>query len=180
MRCTRDRYLTLLLTFRSQPMWLDEEDVVSMAGGAPRSLPAIDTYTWGRAALEFVQIGHDEHEALANKIGVGGAGEVVLLAVARKCGDNPLLWSEARLLGIPWLQKRWSSLSQLEQDYHRGVEKYDNLASVEEEPDAVLSGSSPRAPSLAGGLSSPLTPIRSRGGASNASQSWLDFLLRKR
>ena len=43
-------------------------------------------------------------EHLANVLGTHAA-EVLLLAVARTCGDNASLWNKARLTGIPWQRK---------------------------------------------------------------------------
>ena len=35
-------------------------------------------------------------------LGAHAAGEVLLLAVTRVCGDDSGLWTRARALGIPW------------------------------------------------------------------------------
>ena len=61
-------------------------------------------------------------EHLAEKLGINAAGEVLLLAVARTCGDNASLWGKARSAGIPWQHKNWTSLSKLQQQYNGAVE----------------------------------------------------------
>ena len=61
-------------------------------------------------------------EILANVIGIRAAGEMLLLALARGCGDNADLWNKARLLGIPWQRKNWTALSKLQRQYNGGVE----------------------------------------------------------
>ena len=44
-------------------------------------------------------------EELATVLGTHAAGEVLLLAVARACGDNAGLWNQAHSIGIPWQRK---------------------------------------------------------------------------
>ena len=66
----------------------DADDSVSMVGAPPRRRPFIDQYAWGRAALHFAGISVEEHEALARRLGGGGAGEVLLLVIAKKCGTD--------------------------------------------------------------------------------------------
>ena len=62
-------------------------------------------------------------EHLACVLGTHAAGEVLLLAVARACGDNSSLWNKACSLGIPWQRKNWTALSKLQMQYnsHTGV-----------------------------------------------------------
>ena len=66
---------------------------------------AADQYTWLPSTLAFVDMGLDEYEHLAGKIGSQAAAEVALLAVARACGDHVSKWKRAKELGIPWQQK---------------------------------------------------------------------------
>ena len=61
-------------------------------------------------------------EHLASLIGTHAAGEVLLLAVARTCGDKDSLWKKACSAGIPWQRKKWTALSNLENQYNRAVE----------------------------------------------------------
>ena len=68
--------------------WAYLADNTSMVGAAPKNRNAIDHYPWGREALRFCGMQTDEFEQLADKLGLGAAGEVLLLAVARKCGVN--------------------------------------------------------------------------------------------
>ena len=103
-----------------------------MVGAAPKNRKAIDHYQWGREALRFSGMQRDEFEQLADKLGLGAAGEVLLLAVARKCGDKREEWSKARALGIPWQQKRWSWLSKLQSSYNDAV-KLASLVRVDED-----------------------------------------------
>ena len=92
----------------------DYDDIVSMVGTAPRRRPVIDEFAWGRAALHFARISVEEHEELAQKLGVGAAGEVLLLVIAKQCGTDPRKWQQARDLGIPWQAKSWTSLTGLQ------------------------------------------------------------------
>ena len=61
-------------------------------------------------------------EKLANVLGTHAAGEVLLLAVARACGDNASLWNKARSAGIPWQRKNWTALSKVQEQYAGAVE----------------------------------------------------------
>ena len=61
-------------------------------------------------------------EHLACVLGTHVVGEVLLLAVARTCGDNASLWNKARSAGIPWQRKNWTALSKLQKQYNRAVE----------------------------------------------------------
>ena len=70
----------------------------------------------------MVKIGAQNFEHLAEKLGINVVGEVLLLAVARTCGDNASLWDKARSAGIPWQHKNWASLSKLQQQYNGAVE----------------------------------------------------------
>ena len=56
-------------------------------------------------------------EELATMVGIHAAGEVLMLAVARACGDNAGLWSQALSLGIPSQQQEWPTLSTLQKNY---------------------------------------------------------------
>ena len=118
----------------------DADDVASMVGTAPRRRQAIDQYAWGRAALHFAGISVEEHEALARRLGGGGAGEVLLLVIAQKCGTDTRRWQQAKDLGIPWQAKRWTSLTGLQRDYNDAVAKAGELRSLGEA--AALSSSS--------------------------------------
>ena len=66
----------------------DVGDASSMVAAPPRRRMAIDQYQWGRAALGFAEISVEEHEAWAARLGSGAAAEILLLAIARKCGNN--------------------------------------------------------------------------------------------
>ena len=70
----------------------------------------------------MAKIDAQSFEFLANRLGIRAAGEVLLLALARVCGDNADLWNQARLLGIPWQSKNWTALSKLQKQYNGGVE----------------------------------------------------------
>ena len=61
-------------------------------------------------------------EHLACVLGTHAAGEVLLLAVSRSCGDNANLWKKARSAGIPWQRENWTALSKLQKQYNRAVE----------------------------------------------------------
>ena len=97
------------------------DDTVSMVGAPPRRTPNIDKYPWGRAALNFTGVAVEQHETLAEHLGGVTAAEVLLLIIARKCETNKRKWQEAKDLGIPWLNKRWSSLTNLQEDYNDAV-----------------------------------------------------------
>ena len=43
------------------------------------------------------------------------------LSFRKKCKSNKRKWQEAKDQGIPWLQKRWSSLTILQEDYNDAV-----------------------------------------------------------
>ena len=83
----------------------------SMVGTAPAQGEAIDQYQWGRGALKLAKMDAQSFEKLANVLGTHAAGEVLLLAIARACGDNVGLWNKAHLVGIPWQRKNWTALS---------------------------------------------------------------------
>ena len=122
----------------------DADDSVSMVGAAPRRRQAIDQFAWGRAALHFAGISVAEHEGVARKLGVGAAGEVLLLVIAQQCGGNTYKWQQAKDLGIPWQAKRWTSLTGLQRDYNDAVAKAGKLTSLDE--DAALSSSATLSP----------------------------------
>ena len=96
-------------------------DARSMVGAPPRRTQRIDMYPWHRAALRFAGVSVEHHEALAEKAGPVAAAEVLLLIIAKKCNSNKRKWQEAKDQGIPWLQKRWSSLTILQEDYNGAV-----------------------------------------------------------
>ena len=79
---------------------------------------------------------------LARKLGVGVAGEVLLLVIAQQCGTDTRKLQQARELGIPWQSKRWTSLTGLQQYYNDAVAKALKLDIIDE--DAALSDSSAR------------------------------------
>ena len=70
----------------------------------------------------MAQMDAQSFQQLANVLGTHAAGEVLLLAVARACGENASLWNKARLVGIPWQRKTWTALSTLQNQYNGGVE----------------------------------------------------------
>ena len=77
-----------------------------MAGIATQRRCTIDLYAWRRGALTICRMSVDEFDSLTNRIGWGAAFEVLLLAIARKCGDKVEKWERAGALGIPWQKKR--------------------------------------------------------------------------
>ena len=95
----------------------------STPGMTPPTPRAIDQYVWGRHALSFCRMSVDEFESLTRQIGWRAAGEVLLLAIDRKCGDNSEKWRRASALGTPWLQKRWRSVSRLRSSYNTAVSR---------------------------------------------------------
>ena len=120
-----------------------------MVGGVPELRHAIDQFAWGRGALQFAEMDLKQHQVLADRLGPLPAGELLLLAVARKCGQDKHLWQRARDLGIPWQHKHWSGLSKLEKTFNHGVTRLDAVVEDAVSPPAptkhaVLSDSSPR------------------------------------
>ena len=113
-----------------------------MVGTAPRQRQAIDHFPWGRDALLFAEISVEEHEAFAQKLGVGVVAEVLLLVIAKQCGTDTRKWQQARELDTPWQAKHWTSLTGLKQDYNDAVAKALKLDIISE--DAALSDSSAR------------------------------------
>ena len=57
----------------------------SMMGAAPAQGDAIDQDRWGRGALKMAKMDAQSFAKLATVLGTHGAGEVLLLAVARAC-----------------------------------------------------------------------------------------------
>ena len=116
-----------LQTFRSQPAdhsvahMAGGDDSVSLVGATSRRRDSIDEFRWGRAALTFVGVTAADYEGLAGKLGIGGAAEVLLLMITMECGTDEHKWKQARDLGIPWLQKRWTNLRGCMQDYNAAV-----------------------------------------------------------
>ena len=94
----------------------------SMVGAAPARSHHIDRFQWGREVLSMAKMDVQRFDRLATMLGTHAAGEVLLLAVARTCGDNASLWNKARLAGIPWQRKNWTALSKLQKQYNGGVE----------------------------------------------------------
>ena len=109
-----------------------------MVRATPRKKPSIDRYIWGRGALHFAGIRVVDHEELAKKLGTPAAAEVLLLVIAKECESSPRKWQEAKDLGIPWLEKRWTSLRALMEEYNEAVAE--DLNSDKE--DATLPDSS--------------------------------------
>ena len=120
---------------------LAADDAVSMLGANPRKRHAIDHYTWGRAALHFAGISLVEHERLARKLGSRAAAEVLLLAIAQQCGTSLHNWQLAKDLGIPWQEKRWTTLTTLMREYNEAVIQVQHLEPIAK--DAALSVSFP-------------------------------------
>ena len=54
-------------------------------------------------------------------VGSSAAAEILLLAIARKCRDSRRMWQAAAALGIPWQQKKWSALAELQKTYNKAV-----------------------------------------------------------
>ena len=76
------------------------EDTIT-PGMTPPAPRALDQYVWGRHALSFCRMSVDEFESLTRQIGWRAAGEVLLLAIAGKRGDNSEKWRRASELGMP-------------------------------------------------------------------------------
>ena len=70
---------------------------------------AIDKYKWARAALTFAGAGTENYETSARKLGMGAAGEVSLVNIAKKCGNDDGKWKHARDSRISCQEKRWTS-----------------------------------------------------------------------
>ena len=79
-------------------------------GATPRSSHSIDQFHWDEAALNFAEFSVAEHESLVQMLGTGGASEVLLISIAKKCGTDNRKWQQARDLGIPWQGMRWTHL----------------------------------------------------------------------
>ena len=88
--------------------------------------------------MHFAGIRVVDHEELAKKLGTPAAAEVLLLVIAKECESSPRKWQEAKDLGIPWLEKRWTSLRALMEEYNEAVAE--DLNSDKE--DATLPDSS--------------------------------------
>ena len=93
-----------------------------MVGAALARGHTIDHFQRGRRALKLAEIGVQHFEALTEKLGINAAGEALLLAVARTCGDTASLWDKARRAGIPWQRKNWTALKELQNQYSDAVE----------------------------------------------------------
>ena len=96
----------------------------------------------------------------------GAAFEVLLLAIARKCGDEVEEWERAGALGIPLQRKRWSSLTSL-QSYDNAAVRRSFLEQFQER--AQFSGCSSRSVCF----DSPVTTAR-RGDGMIGKGSMLD------
>ena len=105
----------------SDTPWTMVDDDASLVGGATTQNHAADQYVWLRGAIAFVDVGVDEYGHLARKVGSRAAAEVILLAVCRVCGDDVSKWNRAKKLGIPWQQKRWTAITELQTKYNTAV-----------------------------------------------------------
>ena len=105
----------------SDTPWTMVDDDASLVGGATTQNHAADQYVWLRGAIAFVDVGVDEYGHLARKIGSRAAAEVILLAVCRVCGDDVSKWNRAKKLGIPWQQKKWTAITELQTKYNTAV-----------------------------------------------------------
>ncbi len=107
----------------------------SLFGGAPQ-LPKLfaDQLVWIRPTLNFVHFPLPMFEELCVQIGFNCACEVLLLAVAHHCDQDPELWAQALRLGIPGAarEKKWNSLKALQDLYNAGI-RAQMLAAVKEE-----------------------------------------------
>ena len=56
----------------------------------------------------------DQGTAVAAEDQGAAAAEILLLTIAKTCGENRRLWQSAEELGIPWQQKTWCALSELQ------------------------------------------------------------------
>ena len=65
------------------------------------------------------------------------AAEVLLLVISYKCERSRTKWKKAKDLGIPWLNKKWSNLKGLQEEYNLAVAQLPDL--VEEEADSTES-----------------------------------------
>ena len=73
--------------------------------------------------MKFANVSLEDHEKLAAKLGIGVAGELLLLHVAHECGSDESKWQDAKALGIPWLKKNWTNLHRFMDDYNAAVER---------------------------------------------------------
>ena len=99
----------------------DGDDSVSLVGATPRSSHSIDQFRWDHAALNFADVSVAEHERRVRTLGTGAASEVLLMIIADKCGTDKRKWQEARDLGIPWQDMRWTHLGGLMENYNAAV-----------------------------------------------------------
>ena len=83
----------------------------------------IDELEWGRRALDFIEMSVPSFEQMEATLTSIVAFEVVLLAVAKKCEKEPLLWDHARRMGIPWRTKTWTNMRRLQERYNWAVTK---------------------------------------------------------
>ena len=113
------------------------DDNFSMVGGRPSRPRHVDKYPWIRASLSFTGITVERHEELAEKLGPIAAAEVLLLVISYKCDGSRTKWKKAKDLGIPWLNKKWSNLKGLQEDYNLAVAQIPDL--VEEDADSTES-----------------------------------------
>ena len=129
--CLLASLLEHLQTFRSQSADLsvahmaDSNDSMSLVGASPRNRPSIDEFLWGRAALNFAGLTVAQYDRLAQTLGIGAAAELLLIIITIECGTGERKWQEARDLGIPWLEKRWTNLCGFMQDYNAAVARGD-------------------------------------------------------
>ena len=73
--------------------------------------------------MNFAGVTVAEYEGLAGKLGLDGAAEVLLIMITIECGTDEQKWQQARDLGIPWQEKRWTKLSGCMQDYNAAVRR---------------------------------------------------------
>ncbi len=143
----------------AMPRGEPEEIAESLFGGAaepPKA--AADALPWIRPTMKALHFPSETFEELASQLGLSGACEMLLLAVAHYCDREPKCWQKARSLGIPWRQKRWSSLKELQDLYNAGI-RGPTLAAVEEDKeDAESSALSILGGPAAAGLSASRSP----------------------
>ena len=123
--------------------------------GAPARPPklAADELAWIRPTMRFLRFPSEMFEELSMQLGFNPACEMLLLALARFCEMLPSKraprWKQAYSLGIPWFQKSWSGLQELQDLYNVGIQTDTRAAVDEDDEDRGLSHSPSPSPAAA-------------------------------
>ena len=89
--------------------------------------------------MDFLNYSEGDFNNMAERLGTRVAGEILLLMIARQC-KTTTDWRTARQLGIPWMQKSWTGLIDLQTKDNTAVLST-ALEIVNEEGSAALSSS---------------------------------------